>query len=367
LKAASENVGTQGWGTVIDGTGEEDGYETLDLDAFFAGETYLNEETGNFQQDPANFKDNRDKYIYMEEDPRLNDHYPTSQRSYLAGKAIDDMYTNESRENYFTAPGNFETCESQAAMCCWHRDRQYFDNNGNCNAQDCANQNPGDNTDLCWTEVDDEIFPYPGSDTEKQLHCHGLAWSNDLTDFNTKGKFNTLFYVSMYDHLKQRGYAESIAADPNIMSDQAMCGCVEDMAPVARSDCSELVATASYTTSIGADGVIEIEAVEGTFELDFQACEGFQYKDGVTQEQFAQTSRIKDLGLKGKTNDLSAYVYRLWLEENIDDAHVETIEETLIGYKDPSVNKSDANRAAACEKAFNERFPDQDYVEKEIE
>merc|ERR1711976_707960 len=113
----------------------------------------------------------------------------------------------------------------------------------------------------CWTELDGEIFPYPGSDTEQQLHCHGLAWSNDESgvDMNAKGKWNTLFYVSMYDHLKQRGYAESIAADPKIMSEQAMCGCVEEMAPVA-----------------------------DTFELAFQACEGFEY-NGVTPEEFEST------------------------------------------------------------------------------
>lgn len=360
LRDASEEFGAGNWGT-IEGAG-------VDLDEFFAGKGFLNTETGNFQQDPAKFKDNRDKYIYMGNDPRLNDHYPTSEQSYQAGVAIGEMYTNESRQSWFSQPDGIGNCASNTAMCCWHRDRQYFDDNGNCNERDCANQNPGDNTDLCWTEHNGEVFPYPGSDTEQALHCHGLAWSNDESgvDMNAKGKWNTLFYVSMYDHLKQRGYAESIGNDPKIMSEQAMCGCVEDMAPVARADCSEIVGTAKYTASLDNDGVIDIAPVAGTFELAFQACEGFKYVD-ITQEDFESTTRLRDLGLRGKNNDLSAFVFRHWLERKITDEQVATVEETLIGYKNPDGVRKDAGRAVACEEAFNAKFPGQPYVEKAIE
>jgi len=349
---------TNDWGLVT-ATG-------VDLKDFFDGKGFLNEETGNFQQDPARFKNNRDKFIYMGADPRYNDHYPTSEQSYAAGIAIDEMYTDESREQWFDQPTGFEECESNTAMCCWHRDRQYFDDNGNCNALDCANQNPGDNTDLCWTEHEGEIFPYPGSGTENALHCHGLAWGNDESglDLNAKGKWNTLFYVSMYDHLKQRGYAEGIGADPKIMSNQAMCGCVEKMAPVARADCSELVGTVSYEASI-IDGLIVIEHADD-FQLEFQACEGFQYKANVTPDDF-ESNTVGDLGLKRQNNDLSAFVFRHWLEGKIRDDQVDTVEETLIGYTKPSVNKSDANRAVACEEAFKAKFPNDAYEEKEIE
>merc|ERR1712072_1184583 len=128
--------------------------------------------------------------------------------------------------------------ETNAAVCCWHRDRQYFDRNGDCGARNCANADPGDNTDLCWTETEDgTVFPYPGSATEQHLHCHGFAWGNELEgqyDLNGNLKWNNLFFVSMYDHLYTRGYAESITNDPSIAGEQAMCGCVEDMAPIAR-------------------------------------------------------------------------------------------------------------------------------------
>merc|ERR1711924_541962 len=53
--------------------------------------------------------------------------------------------------------------------------------------------------------------------------------------------WNNLFFVSMYDHLYQRGYVDSVTDDPQIAGSQAMCGCVEDMNPVARADCTEAV------------------------------------------------------------------------------------------------------------------------------
>ena len=48
-------------------------------------------------------------------------------------------------------------CQAHAAMCCWPRDRQAGDNNGNCNKEydsDCIDKNPADNTNLCYNELD---------------------------------------------------------------------------------------------------------------------------------------------------------------------------------------------------------------------
>merc|ERR1712199_87045 len=101
----------------------------------------------------------------------------------------------------------------------------------------CKDKDPGDNTDLCWIEEGDDVYPYPGEETEGDLHCHGFAWPSnevdDADDANDKAKWNNLFFVSMYDHLYQRGYVDSITDDPKIAGTQAMCGCVEDMNPIA--------------------------------------------------------------------------------------------------------------------------------------
>jgi len=361
LKSASEEFDTgTPWSTIED--------EDVALDEFFMGGTFLNSETGNFQQDPAEFKNDRDKYIYMGDDPRYNDHYPTTEESYAAGLAIQSMYNEESRTSFFGAPKGFEGgCAAQTAMCCWHRDRQYFDDNGGCDSRNCANKNPADNTDLCWTELEGEVFPYPGSTTEKAVHCHGLAWSSDTSgkDINEKGKWNTLFYVSLYDHLNKRGYAEGLAQDPNLMVEQPMCGCIEDMAPVARADCSEIVGTASYTATLDEEGLIVINPVEGTFELSFQACEGFRFKEGANPTTYKE-SGVKGLGLTRKDNDLAAFLFKHYLEDDISEEKVDTVKKTLIGYENPEVNKSDADREAACEAAFKKAFPGEAYEEKTV-
>jgi hypothetical protein len=59
-------------------------------------------------------------------------------------------------------------------------------------------------SDLCWNELDGGIFPYPTDDIDENIHCHGFAWADDGSapgDVNTKAKWNSLFFVSMYDHM----------------------------------------------------------------------------------------------------------------------------------------------------------------------
>merc|ERR1711907_728154 len=182
----------------------------VDMNDYIAGQGFLNLETGNLQQEEGDFARDPDRFIYKGEDPTLNDHYPTTAESYAAGNAIKAFYDNEAKNSLLEVPtDNFvsdtdedeETpkmcAETNAAVCCWHRDRQYFDQNGDCGSRDCANADPGDNTDLCWTEdKEGTVFPYPGSATEQDLHCHGFAWGNELEgayDLNGNLKWNNLF------------------------------------------------------------------------------------------------------------------------------------------------------------------------------
>jgi len=368
---------TNGWQSLT----EQEDY-SIDLDEFFRGKGFLNDETGNFQQYESTFfkRGGYDKFFYIGEDTRQNDYMRTTDESYFAGQAISAFYKNEASRSFLTSPStlgnNFQeegSCStSNAAVCCWSRDRQYFDNNGNCNFGDCKNKNPADNTDLCWTEADNEVFPYPGDETENDLHCHGFAWAQDNLDdnadghgdINAKAKWNNLFFVSMYDHLYQRGYADSITDETRIAGQQAMCGCVEDMNPVARADCTEVIEQTNYTafqSTIG--GVLQIQPAPGTFQLEFKACEGYDYVDDFGPEDYAENPNAAEL--QRSANDLSAFVFRRYLEGKIDDEHVNVIEQTLIGYRDPSVNDGDDEREAACKTAFEERYPDLEWVERE--
>lgn len=121
-------------------------------------------------------------------------------------------------------------CKAHAAQCCWPRDRQAKDNNGNCNKEydeNCVDKDVADNTDLCYNELDKAPYAigidangFSTYDNEGPIHCHGFAWSTDTQETTSRYKANALFFVSMYDHMYQRGYVENVPGSP-------MCGCVE--------------------------------------------------------------------------------------------------------------------------------------------
>ena len=130
--------------------------------------------------------------------------------------------------------GDLATCETNAAMCCWPKDRQANDNNGNCASPydtDCVDKDVADNTNLCFVDPErsgalgmeftdpEDVLVYPGdgNNGEGAIHCHGLAWSDDVNDATARYKANNLFFVSMYDHMYQRGYVKNIPGAP-------MCG-----------------------------------------------------------------------------------------------------------------------------------------------
>ena len=117
-------------------------------------------------------------------------------------------------------------------MCCWPKDRQAGDNNGNCARpydENCVDKDVADNTDLCYVDLgrgnastgfdstDTLVYPGDNNEGEGNIHCHGLAWSNDVNDHTARYKANNLFFVSMYDHMYQRGYVQNIPGAP-------MCG-----------------------------------------------------------------------------------------------------------------------------------------------
>ena len=155
--------------------------------------------------------------------------------------ALVKAYYEISKLSAFEMPNlpQFEPdqCTSHAAMCCWPRDRQANDNNGNCKTpydEDCVDKDVADNTDLCYVELGHapyssgvdangfSLFPNDNNNGEGAIHCHGFAWALDDQEVLSRYKANNLFYVSMYDHMYTRGYVENIPGSP-------MCGCVEDV------------------------------------------------------------------------------------------------------------------------------------------
>jgi len=373
----SDEIETDASWTLIEDT-------SIDLTQYFNGKTHLNDEYGNLQQKTSEFerRGGSDRYFYIGEDPRLNDYFPTTEESYQSGVAIREM-NYEAEKKFLSPPGDFNagSCDkTSAAMCCWSKDRQYADNNGGCSLGNCINQSPGDNTDLCWVEDDfsGDVFPFPNADNpnnrERDLHCHGLSWSALESDFsdtldgnsvvNDAGKWNNLYFVSLYDHLYKRGYVDSITdAKDFIIGDEGegeepMCGCVEDMPAVARADCTEAIGLANYTMSQDSTtGLLKLEYVDESFEIEFRACQGWQYKEDVTPEKYQSASNIHQLGLRHQTNDLSAHVFRQYLEGRTDATFTDEYEKVVVGYKHPEVNQNDDEREKICKSKFEAKFP----------
>lgn len=192
-----------------------------------------------------------------------------------------------------------------AAMCCWNRDRQANDNNGNCNRpyeENCIDRDPADNNDICFSDFSrsprgrmnsklhqanfsmmmtgangDATGPpiaIFADETEGDTHCHGFAWpAGDESSQEWRLRGNLLYYVSLYDHLYTRGYAEALPGSP-------MCGCVDEMVTVSRADCTEPDVDERFNVVIVGG---EVQSIEQTrMEIDFNACTGRTNNDLVS-------------------------------------------------------------------------------------
>lgn len=196
---------------------------------------------------------------------------------------------------------NFEpsTCTANVAMCCWPKDRQANDNNGNCAKpydENCVDKDPADNTNLCfadlkkggmssgyYTERGFTAYPEDNASGEGAIHCHGFAWANDEYDTISRYKGNNLFYVSMYDHLYQRGYVKNIPGMP-------MCGCIDQMPMVTRSDCTQVDLTEEWDVDFDDNAFI---AKLTKVEIAFNACQG---RNNRNNDLWAYTARLYDEG-----------------------------------------------------------------------
>lgn len=259
---------------------------------YYDGGTYYNEERQSFDKNGITIHK-------LETDP---------------GDRIEQIYDVIAQSRGITFPENlinFDSCELNAAMCCFVQDRQARDNNGNCATpydENCVDADPADNTDICYVDMSrsptssrtTDGFSLFEHEDEDDSHCHGFAWAEDPTDPSARFKGNNLFYVSMYDHLTQRGYARNVPGGP-------MCACVEQMPVVTRADCTEIAITEDVTfTYSSADG---LSAAISNLDINFNACQG----------------------ANGNNNDLGAYYERLLDEEKISDEKRDSFYDTVVG------------------------------------
>jgi len=159
-----------------------------------------------------------DRYVLAEDPGALIELYQT--KAETAVMEFPDEVQNP-------VVSNFANCDSHAVMCCWVKDRQANDDNGNCEDdpsydEGCNDADPADNVDVCYVDMarapESSRTPegwafFPG-ESEGDAHCHGVAWGNGELDETQLFKGNTLFFVSLYDHLHARGYVKNIPGAP---------------------------------------------------------------------------------------------------------------------------------------------------------
>jgi len=226
---------------------------------------------------------------------------------------------------------NPKQCQYNSAYCCWPKDRQANDNNGNCNSpydERCHDKDPSDNTNLCYVDLERgqmssghpskngyELFPFddpndnnnPTDRGEGQIHCHGLAWSEEDSDASAAYKGNNLFFISMYDHMHERGYVENIPGAP-------MCACTEQMPIVERADCTQIRAEEAFKITYNGDDGFSAELTE--IDIEFQSCQGFDRRG------------------RADNNDLWSYMNRLYHEGKVSANKLAYLSQMLVG-EDP--------------------------------
>ena len=127
----------------------------------------------------------------------------------------------------------------------------------------------------------------------------------DLTEPEYRYAANNLFYISMYDHMHQRGYVRNVPGSP-------MCGCLEKMPVVSRADCTEIEALEiwkfDWKADAGLNGEGLLTASLDRAEIEFNACNG-----------------------RGRNNNLEAYYDRLYHEGRASLEDRQMVKRTLVG------------------------------------
>ena len=148
-------------------------------------------------------------------------------------------------------------------------------------------------------------------------------------------KYNNLFYVSMYDHMYTRGYVEKMVPDEYV----PMCGCIEDMPPVSRADCTEVTVTQTFYLSLDAGNYFDAEP--GTdLNVSFSACKGIDFVNGAAAN-----------------NDLASYANVLVRDGKMKARVQKAIFDTLVGFKAPGDNANEDSCSRAYKQATGQKYP----------
>eukprot|EP00592_Proboscia_alata_P028619 CAMPEP_0194442358 /NCGR_PEP_ID=MMETSP0176-20130528/126081_1 /TAXON_ID=216777 /ORGANISM="Proboscia alata, Strain PI-D3" /LENGTH=778 /DNA_ID=CAMNT_0039268443 /DNA_START=241 /DNA_END=2574 /DNA_ORIENTATION=- len=307
---ARESIQTMcedGW-SQVDATEFQDvdpNFDSAFMTEYIQGDTYINHDTGTFQ-------------------------------GTAEGENIADFCEGQAKVTKLGGVDGLKECQLNSIMCCFGRDRQPNDNNGNCAdpiENNCVDADPGDNSNLCYAEYDNSIYP---GESEGVIHCQGLAWADDRGDFSYQLQHNNFFYVSLYDHMYQRGYVENTVESNEV----PMCACMEDMKiKVSRADCTQIDVVLTFNIKYERGS---LRASPGNdLHVEFNPCQG------------TNPSNEND---ESKNNDLASHIFKLYKEGKISEGTKDAVFDTLVGYDaEPGNNASEE----ACSRAYEDAIGDQ--------
>ena len=250
----------------------------------------------------------------------LNEHVDNDEGTTLLSNEasfVKTFFDNIAQQGPVSFPSsitNFDNCAIEAAMCCWVQDRQ-DDGSGDCEdetyAENCNDEDPGRNTDVCYadysnaassTRVNGGFAIYDDNllTGREKIHCHGLVWTSKSMDDITRYRGNNLFYVSMYDHLHNRGYVREVPGAP-------MCGCMDQMPVATQSDCTQVDVVETFNLTY--DNGSGLSATITAAEVEYNACEASEGNNDLRsywRDQHSTVSSAMDEYLVGKDNCDSA-------------------------------------------------------------
>mmetsp|Transcript_29649 Transcript_29649/g.43830 ORF Transcript_29649/g.43830 Transcript_29649/m.43830 type:complete len:193 (+) Transcript_29649:1300-1878(+) len=120
-----------------------------------------------------------------------------------------------------------------------------------------------------------------------------------------------------------------------------MCSCIENMPPVSRSDCTQLDVSLTFRLMVDSKSGFLTAASENDLDIEFNACQGYDYSNPLRQEN----------------NDLASYAVRLVAEGKMSTATQYGMYETLLGYASPNSNNNEAVCKEEYEELTGEAYP----------
>lgn len=203
----------------------------------------------------------------------------------------------EQEEDYFVE--GLQDCSSNSVICCYVADRQN-DGFGTCRDNvDCKDEEPVDNTDVCYVRYRETAFAahvaggvslFP-SNIEGPVHCEGFVWASDENDASYRFRGNLLFHLALKKNLYDQGYVRPVPGAP-------LCGCSAKMPVISEADCVEVVVDELYNFVFSPDQDTVVDN-QGFTKISFKECSGGSL-----------LSKVDELLADGKISSASANRFR---------------------------------------------------------